>query len=364
MKCQWRRMAILGVLLFSLTGCWDQRPIEDRAVAIAVAVSRADQWAFVFPNVAVTVSNLGQIPPGQEFYALAVRAPTWPEALRRLQTRMSRQVSLGELQLLVVDKGLSHAAVTRIIDDMNTDGSVPATFWVAAAAKPIAIVQLTSPQSIVPYYILSQYFDCTACHALTMGEHAWQWWADDGTPGDTPYLPLIEGRPDSFTVRQWMVYATDGPPTAAPPPITEGMAYLLGRVHAAVLSVKVHGMPFELDRVQASVRESSHLTPRAVIARIRIQVKGNIGDTPPHEVLTRKLEQVIDRAASARLTQLCAEAIDWTNRHHADPYGFGKRAAWRDNELGEEMSSATLSELPVRAHIDVEVHVQGEGVMR
>ncbi|MCY0879982.1 MAG: spore gernimation protein [Firmicutes bacterium] len=364
MRGKWARSALLAGGLLLLPGCWDQQPIENRAVAIAAAVSRKDQWSFIFPNVAVTVNNLGQIPPAQEFYTVTVRAHTWPEAMERLETQMSRQVSFGELQLLVVDRRLTHEALTRIIDDMNTDGSIPATFWVAAADHPLAVLDLTSPQSIVPYYLLAQYFDCTTCHPWALGVHAWQWWADDGTPGDTPFLPLIEAQGATFVIDKLLLYPTPGVPVVAPPSITEALAYLLGKVHAGVLSVTVNGMRFELDRMEASSRASARLAPDAVRVRVVLAVNGNIGDAPAHAVLSQQIERAIDRAAARTLHARLAQAVLWTNRHHADPYGYAKRAAWRDSEQAERLTPETLGELPIEATIRVRVRVQGEGVMR
>ena len=348
-----------------LSGCWNQRPIDQRAIVIAVGVSAHHQWRFLFPNVAVTVDSLTAIPSAQQFYTVSVRAPTWQRAVQRLQVAMDRKVSVGELQLLIVDHRLSTGQVTRIVDGLNTTGAVPATFWIAASpGSPAVLLEQASPQTVVPYYDVATYFDCPNCHPLRLVQRGWQWWAHNGTPGDSPYLPLARPTPTGVAVQQLLVYPLHGRPVLMPPPITQGFAYLTNRAVDVAVPVSLDGHAYTVVRIHAHVRTRVHLTPHAVAVQVQIHTRGIIDDAPPHTLITRALEHAVGLAAAHVIAVRSRDTIDWANRTHTDPFGYAKRAAWLDDALGETFSPARLTTLPIQAHIAVRVTIHGDGVAR
>lgn len=359
------RILASALLLPLLSGCWNQRPIDQRAIVIAVGVTAHHQWWFLFPNVAVTVDSLTAIPSAQQFYTVTVRAPTWQRAVQRLQAAMDRKVSVGELQLLIVDHRLSTGQVTRIVDGLNTTGAVPATFWIAASpGSPATLLEHTSPQTVVPYYYVANYFDCGGCHALRLGQRGWQWWAHNETPGGSPYLPLARSTPNGVAVQQLLVYPLHGHPVLMPPPITQGFAYLTNRAHDVALLVFLDGQAYTVARIQAHVRTRVRLTPGAVAVQVQVHASGIIDDAPPHTLMTRALEHAAGLAAAQVIAARCRDTIDWANRTHTDPFGYAKRAAWLDDARGDTLTRDQLTTLPMNAHIHVRVTIHGEGVAR
>ncbi|NMP25058.1 spore gernimation protein [Sulfobacillus harzensis] len=360
-----RRLLVLGLMLPLVSGCWNQRPIEQRAIVMAVGVTAHHQWQFLFPNVAVTADSLTAIPSAQQFYTVTVQAPTWQQAVQRVQVAMDRKVSVGELQLLIVDQHLSTGQVTRIVDSLQTTGAVPATFWIAASpGSPTVLLESTSPQTVVPYYYVTSYFDCRHCHPLRLGAHGWQWWARNATPGDSPYLPLTQRRAGGVTVRHVVVYPLHGRPVLMPPSVTEGFAYLTNRAVDVAVPVSVDDQAYTVARLHTHARTRVRLTPRAVAVQVQIRTSGIIEDVPPHTVVTRALEQRVGLAAARVIAARAQAAIAWANRTHTDPFGYAKRAAWLDDTLGATFSPTRLTTLPIHAQIAVQVTIHGEGVAR
>lgn len=363
-----RRLRGLLTLILALpgvSGCWSQLPIEQRAILLAVAVTARHRWQFLFPNVAVTSDSLASIPSAQQFYSLKVRAPTWPEAVQNLQAAMDRKVSVGELQVLMVDQHLSTEQVTRIVDTLNTTGAVPATFWIAAtSSSPGTLLESRSPQTVVPYYDVATYFDCGRCHPLRLGARGWQWWAESQTPGDSPYLPLIRKSAQGITVRQVAVYPLHGLPVDMPASVTEGFAYLTNRVVNLAVPVEVEGQAFTVAHIRARAHTRVRLTPSAVAVEAKIQARGVIDEAPPDTVITRSLERTVAAAVTQALARRARAAIAWANRTHTDPFGYAKRAAWLNDALGDRFSAARLTTAPIHARISVHVTIQGEGIAR
>ncbi|WP_053960818.1 Ger(x)C family spore germination C-terminal domain-containing protein [Sulfobacillus thermosulfidooxidans] len=363
-RWQWKPW-IMALLLPMITGCWDQRPIEQEAIVVGMGVTRNHQWTMVFPNVAVSVGSLTGIPPSQQFYSVTVKAKTWPQALEEAQAAIDRNISFGELQVLALDRHLQTPSVAKIVDALNAMGPIPATFWLMAAQRgPLTLLTRSSPQTIVPYYYLSTYFDCTNCHAINLDQREWQWWAQSETPGISPYVPLVVPISGGITVRQILVYPPHGSPQLMPITATTGFAYLTGRVLHAALTVPVESYKFVLGKVGESVKVHAHFTSQSVAVHITIHAHGIIMSTPPGVIVTRDMEEIASHQAAQRIAAESLTAIRWANETHTDPFGFAKSAAWAHPILAAQFSPEQLTQLPIHAQVTVKFQVLGEGVSR
>ncbi|MHB1610462.1 MAG: Ger(x)C family spore germination protein [Sulfobacillus sp.] len=364
MKRRWARM-IGGVLLLSLglSGCWDQRSISQRAVVIAVGVSTHHEWTFIFPNVTTTVSSLASIKSSAQFYALSTQADSWSQARVRIQREASRQISLGDLQLLVVSTALTTEQVAGIVDAINLDGTIPASFWVAASkVSPTILLLQSSPQSVVPTFYLANYFDCYGCHAAPVGVREWQWWDRNGTPGVSPYLPVFIPSKNGASVRQLLVYRLHGNPRLMPREVTQGFEYLMGRVVNGSFPVMVDKKSYTVSRIRDHVHLKVVLHRHDVGAQIQISADGIISDTPVGNTVTQSTELLVGQATAHKILERCLVAIEWANQTQTDPFGYAKQAAWVDNQTAVDISPTQLTGLPIHASIDVRGVMHGEGV--
>lgn len=357
-------MVVVALLLsFGLSGCWDQRSISNRAVVLAVGVSAHHQWTFVFPNVTTAISNFSQISPSAQFYALSTQADSWSQARVRIQREANRQVFLGDLQLLLVSSTLTTRHVAAIVNAINMNGTIPASLWVAASKmSPMTLLRQTSPQSVVPTFYLSNYFNCYGCHAAPIGVREWQWWDRQGTPGVSPYLPLLTLGSNGAEVRQLLVYRLHGSPRLMPREVTQGYAYLTGHVNKGSFPVLVNGESYTVSRVRDRVQVKVILDRRAVFAQIRMTASGIISNTPVDTTVTHVTELMVGQAAAREILQRCLVAIQWANQTHTDPFGYAKNAAWLDNQTAAEIPATQLTGLPIHASITVRGIIQGEGV--
>lgn len=355
----------LGLTL--LTGCWDQRPIEQRAIVVAIGVSAHDRWTFLFPNVAVTASSLSSLGETKQFYAIEVHAPSYTVALHRVQLQSSRQVSMGDLEVIDVSSDLTGSQLSRIVDAMTLSGSVPSQVWLTASqTSPSMLVMQHPPQTIVPVYYLSSYFSCHGCHAAGYGVRAWEWWDQWETPGVSPILPMFTPTAQGAAVRQMLVYGGHGAPRLMPRTVTEGYAYLTGKVHSGTLRILVDGQPFVITPIVGQASSQVRLTPTTVDVRVTLHAQGEMqmADMRPGIILTPAIERAVDQAAGRRLVQLSLAAIDWANHTHTDPFGYAKRAAWFQTAVAQSIPPQQLVTLPIDAQVMAQVVVQGEGLVR
>ncbi len=354
-----------GLGLFLLTGCWDQRAIDQRAIVLAIGVSADLHWTLLFPNVTVTASSISSLGQSNEFYAITAKAKSYQKALHRVQLQANREVSMGDVQLVDLSASLSRSQLAGIMDSMILTGAIPAQVWLAASqTSPSTLLIHPSPQTVVPVYYLSSYFDCHACHAADFGVRAWQWWDRAVTPGVSPVLPVFTETPEGAAIYQILVYPVQGKPLLMPRQATQGYAYLMGKVKSGTQKVNCGGTTYMISPIIDDANSRVRLTPTAVDVRIVIHARGEMADMPAGLLITRATERAVEQATAARLVQLSRFAIHWANQTHTDPFGYAKRAAWLDNQTAAAISPQALATLPIQAVIRAQVKLQGEGLAR
>lgn len=356
------------LLGLGLTGCWDQAPIENRAMVVALAVdpgTRGDvRWTFLFPNVSVTASSLGSTTPEESFYAIPVEAPSLPAAFTAVQERLARDVYPGQLQVLLWSDRLATREVASVVAAVNQNGLIPSAAWVLATTGPAArILTAPSPQSVVPSYYLAKFFGCRACQPFELGQQTWEWWDRHETPGVAPLAPVAQASGQTVTINRLAVYPPAGPPAIMPPLATEGYGFLRGRVNKATLSWRWHGQLLTLADIRDRPTVRVHLVPGAVAVQETIDATGILAAVPERQPM-EAAEAAAAHLAARAILQRCRAAIRFANRTRTDPFGYARLAAWTDNRAASGMTPATLDRLPIRADLTVHVTVRGAGEFR
>ena len=356
---------VLGSALLLLPGCWNQRPIEERAIALAVAVSADHQWTFLFPNVTITVSSLKSMSTSEQFYPVTVRAASYMAALDLVQRQSPRAVSVGDLEALIISPQLTTGQLSSILHDVTLNGSVPNKLWLVATQKsPTSLLLHTTPQTVVPVYGLASYFSCHGCHSANLGVRAWQWWLGRVTPGISPVIPIVTATPTGLQVSKMLVYPEHGKPLTMPERATEGFSYLMGKVTKSTLPLQVGHQRYLIAFVRDHASSHVQLTPDAVRVQVVIHAVGELVGAPPGQMVTAATEQAVDRAASRAIVSQSVLTLNWANRTRTDPFGYAERGAWLRNTVAAAIPPSALAGLPIHAQVSARMHIQGEGVSR
>ncbi|MCL8207458.1 MAG: hypothetical protein K6V97_05220 [Actinomycetia bacterium] len=362
------RIVLAGLLGLSLTGCWDQAPIENRAVVVAIAVDPGrrgnERWTFLFPNVSATASSLSSTSPSENFYAVAVDAPSLAAAFTAVQQRLARDVYPGQLQVVLWSDRLPTRAVASVVAAVAQNGIMPSAAWVlATVGQASRILTEPSPQSVVPSYYLAKFFGCRSCQPFDLGEESWDWWDRHLTPGIAPIAPVAQAAGQTVTINRLAVYPPDGPPAVMPPLATEGYGYLSGRVNKATLSWRWRGQWLTLADIRDTPRIRVHLERGAVVVQETVNATGILAAVSQRQPM-EAAERAAARLAAAAILDRCRAAVRFANRTHTDPFGYARLAAWTDNRAAAGMTPTTLDRLPIRADLTVHVTVRGAGEFR
>ncbi len=349
------------VLIFPLTGCWDAHPLDNQGIVMSLGISPSSQkgnlkWTFTFPNVTLSPGSLTSLKRREQYYNITVQAPTFAEALMRVQQQSSRILYLGQLQSFIWPDTLPWQQLWPVVTAINSHGPIPKTFWVMAATPPVhAVMAFVSPQIVAPRTYLAAYFDCTHCQPFMLGQRGWQFWSHAMTPGISPYVPLVNLQQNKPVVSQILVYPPSGRPVLYSQSETKGFGFLSGKIKRAALSLNWHGRSVGLIKLHDSHRISVKKIPGSVMVNETLQVTGFI-DQPPQESSSQEVQNHIRRLAQQRILEWCLKAIHRANATKTDPFGYAQSVLWTQGRR--------TTFLPIQAHITVLVSLKGEGMLR
>lgn len=362
------RMALIGTLLLSLSGCWDQLPVETRAVVDTVGVDPTAQpnllqWTFTFPNVSVTPTTLGTSSKSDEYYQLVVDAPDFATALRRVQSRTTRDLYFGQIRVVALSTKLPAPTWIHLIDTFNRSGRMLKTFWIVGTSNAQRAVTIKPPTATVPEQALSRAFACH-CQPMQLGERAWQVWRDLATPGQTAVVPYVVPLADDHWEIQQLVTVTRHQLTVWSIPATEGWAYLTHRVRKLSVSGPSSAAgTFAITRIQEQAPQT-HLTVAGsgVQFHVTLRVHGYLEELPADVEITPPLEQRIEQQASRQIGQMVMGALAQARRTGTDPFGWHRILRWSHGaEVAADPAVAT-GWSPWQVTVQVHFAINNEGV--
>jgi spore germination protein KC len=358
------RAALALVVPISLTGCWDQVPITDRAEALVIAAypvrdGATWHWAYYFPNPAITESSIPQITSSQQVYVRTADAPTFVSSYRVVAQHLSRELWVGQVEDLVWAATTPLRAVRELVDAYNNQGVTPKTAFVAASTGPPRAFVRPSPQEVLPDMLLTKVFNCTVCQPVRLVEREWQFWDALEEPGGSPVVPTMSapGRVTRITF-----YAASGQPVIATPDATEGWGYLTGRVHDESMAVRVHGARADLTFLRGGVANRVRWTGAGLAVWARIDVTGMVGLLPARVPGDRRLIRAAQRVAARRIARDCLAVLQRAQKAAADPFGYIQDYLYQHPAVASERPPGAWGRVPYTVHLTVSVFLTQTGV--
>jgi spore germination protein KC len=212
----------LLLLLFPLllTGCWDRREIEERAVVLAISVdlakpadtaleSEVTHLKKVFPTpdhplirIAAQIAVPGRIPLGPGEGGGSDTKPVWvleavghtiDDAIMTMQQQVSDQLFYGHLRVIIVSEAVARSGMGNLNDYFRRHPEVRRLAWMAVTKGDAATLMKTAPElERVPALYLLSMFD----HAVEMGkypnEFVGEFWSKMSSLGTEPHLPYLK----------------------------------------------------------------------------------------------------------------------------------------------------------------------------
>ncbi len=360
---QWIVSGMLAVLLgLSLTGCWDDETVTQRATAFVLSIMPASdhefRFTFYFPNPAQSISTNVNLPSSEPFAKTPVIAHSISQAIREAQRDLARDLFLGQLQDIIVSRDIPAQNIDRLVQEYNRDAYSSNTVFVVAEPTGPDPLPVTT-QEPVPSVYYTQYFNCSTCQPAYLSRPVWKVWDAFVTPGVSPIIPYAS--PPTRIVRM-LVYPVKGRPVLMTRDESRGWALMMNHVHKESYWFRKDGGATVIKRLRA--RAHVQLTYRAghLIANVRIDAHGSLIEWPPDFLVTPQNVGLAQAITSKEIITECLKAVDFANRTRTDPFGWGRNYLFAHPDQGLQFASQRGMVWPITAHVTVITHLSTSGV--
>lgn len=331
-------LAPLLVSCLSLAGCWDNRPIEGRALVLMIGIEPAPEGQlsvhFQVPTSSVLsalASNSGST-QGSPNYVVQGTGPNVAAAFAEAQGKVGNDLYLGQTQMVLLSSQLSAVQFRRAIDFLVRTGPLDKTAFVATTPEPVREVLLHQPpEQQQPALYLTSLFSCPGCAEVNLARLVFNLERRSSTPGVDIWLPVLRTTKSNYLINEVAIYHAGLPVLTLDAARTPYFGYLTGLVSKAVLTVDTPFGPVGIRALRSATQiraipSGSHLELRADLS-----LTGTLDSLPPGDATAQNLH-FVEELASRRILAEELSLLTELQRLGADPAGLMERCLWRHPE--------------------------------
>ncbi|OLZ10592.1 hypothetical protein BFX06_08430 [Sulfobacillus thermosulfidooxidans] len=336
-KRSWAKLLFVAILGMSLTGCWDNRPVDSRALVFTLGIEpspKQNEFRMIFqfptpPAMAKYSKGSGgssQTPPVADIVG---QGKSVAQCFNAAQSQVSRDLYLGQIQLIAISTQLSAPLLTRVLYSLDRIGTLDQTPFLFATSQPLEkVMSVNTDQEDFPTLYYTTLFACQRCQTDALGVRLWQFAANAATPGVDPYLPqvTVKTKTDEIDVDRIALY--------------QHLRYV-GTLDAnqtmtfGILKGLAHKVSLFLPREEATLRAihgPAHLTVTehngAVYATFNIKLHSTLEGIKTQTETEGQLAE-LSREGSAILAHRCLALLQNLQKMDVDPLGVGRKFDWR-----------------------------------
>lgn len=356
-------MGLFACLLgLSLTGCWDDETVIQRATTFVLSVMPAPhrdfQFTFFFPNPAESISTNVNIPASQPFAIAREVANSISQANNEAQRDLARDLFMGQLQDIIVSRDIPAQSISRLVREYNRDGYVSHTVFLVAEPTNSDPLPVTI-QEPVPSVYFTQYFNCRTCQSSYLGQPLWKVWDAFVTPGVSPVIPYAS---PPTRITRILVYPPSGRPLLMTRQESRGWAMLMNHVFKETYGVRMDGGPLVVKRLRAHTRVRLSYQDGKLIANVHINAYGSLIEWPTSFLDTPPNVAWAQAQTSKQIIAECVKAVDFANETRTDPFGWGRNYLYAHPGESRQFAGQRGMLWPIVAHVTVTTHLTTSGV--
>lgn len=288
-------------LLVLLSGCWSNRPVEERALVLAVGFSPASAGKVRVTIQIPTRTGLTSLSGasgggtvGAQVYSLSAVGLTPGEALTHLQGEIQTELYLGQVQLLVFSTRLSRQQMMLTQDFLTRLAPMDKTAYVVAASSVQKFLSTGTASGVIAPLALTSAFGCHRCIPVDYQQTEWDLEMAFPTPGTSIWMPYVKPTPTGFQTDRVLVYRGLTPVWALSPKETILLGYLVGRTGKGYLSFKVGGDDVGFRTIVAHPHVSAKVMDGRLVLRFDLPMTGTL-DTWTGPPLNPQMDQELER---------------------------------------------------------------------
>lgn len=351
------------LLSTSLTGCWDQHPVEFRAPVAAIAVDPTKTpgqylYTFSFPNVTVTATSIESVPTSEQFFHIKVQAPSLIKAVEEVQRRQSRGLYLGQIRVMCISSRLPIKVWQQTLQQTADSGRFVMTFWMVTSPIAQQTVEMTPPTEVVPDVALYRALNNRIQPVLWPGR-SWRIWARMVTPGISPAVLDVDPSQEFLALHQLTVLSDHGPVVWSTE-ASDGWAYAQGRVQSGTEVVQVDGESASVGLIRGRANAHVERTASGAVVKLKVSCSGVVIEGIMGQGDSSEMEKKVEAKVAQHIQQKILAAWHEALKTHSDPMGFHRLAHWSDSRINDNAGDWSGWQLETRVHFTL----RDEGVLR
>lgn len=330
-------VALGALLALPLTGCWNNRAIEHRAIVLVLGIDRGRDGNLVTlfqiptPQALTGFTNGGS--RGPTSFVIQGEGPTVGKAATFAQAKSDRELFFGQTQLILFSAALTPAELESAANYLARVGPLDKTAFVAVTPVSVSDVLSYEPHAArFSALYFATLFSCNTCQEVGLARTLWDFEQRYVTPGSDNWLPVIAPSGGDYLVSQVAIYRGPSLVLSLSPAQTVYFGYLVGRTSKAALSV-----PTALGRIGVrAIRASPHLAVRLENGRamldVDLRVKATLDTLPAGEATLPNLA-LMETATSDVIMRQTAAVVRKLQAAGVDPLDFFRTLVWQHPEL-------------------------------
>ncbi len=331
------RVLFAVLLLFSLSGCWDNRPVDERDMVFTLGLENGSpkaplQMVFQFPTPSALIdyaAHKGISPKTSPVADVSGSGPTVAQCFNQGQAQVSRDLYLGQIQLVEVASDLKPDVFSRAVTDLTRIGTMDMTPFMFVTGQDLdSVMRAQTTQAQFPTLYYTSLFTCAHCQTDNLSIKLWQFAADANTPGVDPRLPYVSVDPSSqeIVIDRVALYRHLQFVTALSPTQTQDFGLLKGLANK--VSVFIPQGQISLRDIHGQVHLQTVVANGRVQAKFRINLTSTLASTAA-VTETPASNAAIASEVSKVLAQQCLSLLQYTQSKDVDPLGIGRMLDWQ-----------------------------------
>ncbi len=328
------RLAVLAMLL--LSGCADNRPLNHRALVLALGFAPAPrgQISMIFQiptpaGLARPSMGGGKGESSPTTFTLVGTGPTVARAFSSAQADLNKDLYFGQLQTLILSTHLSARQFGDIASTLARWGTLDKTAYTLATPANVPLVLSTRSKTtpLAPLYV-STGFWCTHCPVVDLKRQIWNLEQAQFAPAQDLWLPGIQPIAVGFQIQPIVLYRGNRVARILTPHQTTLLGYVLGRTNKGTVDLRWHGRRVSVDSLRAEPQLSARWQRSRLYLHVNLTVTGNIYSFPIPLAVEPRLTW-LDQAVKHVLTVQCRALLQSLGRQGLDPFQWGDAFVWQ-----------------------------------
>lgn len=375
---------ILILIIFSLTGCYNYKELNNLAIATGFAVDIKDDEY----EVTILISNSKKQSSGdsQNSASAAVykgNGKTIFEAIKDASLGISKEIYISHIEILVLSEEVAETKTNEVIDFFFRYPQTRNEFYliIAQDCKAGDLFDVTTPLETFPSQNISKNLETTSklqgfVYTVTFNEFV----TDLIEEGKNPLLPTIsiigsveEGNkdeniqqiePDTY-LKLGMMSVFNGYNFVgiSNEDQSKGINFINDKVNTTLITTEHNGGNVVVELSKSKTGTSVEIDDKPKI-KIEIEATGSIVEVGA-DVKVDKVEVIeeIKKSSEEEIKRIVNEAINYSREIRTDIFSFGNLIYRKDHKLWKEIKdiweSEMLSELEIEVRVKLELKTKG-----